>query len=170
VSAYTATGTHPDLEEVLDANLQYMCREILFDPSFSGQVSVYSCVRMLLILLILPAICISASYYICLILSVYSFARMLLILLILLILPAICISAGGVYSCVRMRLILSVYSFARMLLILLILPYHLICISAGTLSSWSTISFSEKVPLSLSMCVRMLPPAHSYLSIYVSAS
>lgn len=31
-------GTHPDLEEVLDSNLQYMCREILFDPSFSGQV------------------------------------------------------------------------------------------------------------------------------------
>jgi hypothetical protein len=40
---HTATGTHPDLEEVLDANLQYMCREILFDPSFSGQVSVYLC-------------------------------------------------------------------------------------------------------------------------------
>ena len=39
---HTAAGTHPDLEEVLDANLQYMCREILFDPSFSGQVSVYS--------------------------------------------------------------------------------------------------------------------------------
>ena len=31
-------GTHPDLEEVLDSNLQNMCREILFDPSFSGQV------------------------------------------------------------------------------------------------------------------------------------
>ena len=40
--AHTATGTHPDLEEVLDANLQYMCREILFDPSFSGQVSACS--------------------------------------------------------------------------------------------------------------------------------
>jgi hypothetical protein len=39
---HTAAGTHPDLEEVLDANLQCMCREILFDPSFSGQVSACS--------------------------------------------------------------------------------------------------------------------------------
>jgi len=31
-------GTHPDLEEVLDTNLQNMCREILFDVAFSGQV------------------------------------------------------------------------------------------------------------------------------------
>lgn len=35
---HRVNGTHPDLEEVLDSNLQNMCREILFDPSFSGQV------------------------------------------------------------------------------------------------------------------------------------